>query len=257
VDDHGSTIRAVRAVDTATDPEYQGQGIFTRLTLAALDELRDEDVEMVFNTPNEKSLPGYLKMGWLVVGRPRVSIMPTQARSLATLAGARVPASRSGVLVHAGLAAEAAFANANDGDLRALIDSAPRRRGITTKRSPDFYRWRYGFAPLHYRVLTAGESVAGGFVAFHLRRRGGAIEAVMCDMRTPGGDHSIERALHRRVARVAGVDYLIRLDHRLLTTDPFLRLPRIGPILAVRRLTGYAPPPLARWNVTMGDIELF
>ena len=50
-------FRAVRAVDTATHPDYQGQGIFSRLTLEALDALRDQ-ADFVFNTPNEKSLPG-------------------------------------------------------------------------------------------------------------------------------------------------------------------------------------------------------
>ena len=40
-----------------------GTGVFTRLTLAALEELKI-DTDLVFNTPNGKSLPGYLKMGW-------------------------------------------------------------------------------------------------------------------------------------------------------------------------------------------------
>ena len=57
-------LRAVRAVDTATDPDYQGKGLFTALTLHGLDELRADGVDFVFNTPNAQSLPGYLKMGW-------------------------------------------------------------------------------------------------------------------------------------------------------------------------------------------------
>jgi GNAT superfamily N-acetyltransferase len=66
----GQVRHAVRAVDTATDPDFQGRGIFTRLTLAALDELRAEGVDFVFNTPNDQSRPGYLKMGWHLVARP-------------------------------------------------------------------------------------------------------------------------------------------------------------------------------------------
>ena len=61
-------LHAVRAVDTATHPDYQRRGIFSRLTKQALEELR-EDVDLVFNTPNETSLRGYLKMGWDVVGK--------------------------------------------------------------------------------------------------------------------------------------------------------------------------------------------
>src|SRR2546428_4283091 len=64
----GITLRAVSAVDTATHPDYQGHGVFSSLTQAALEAVRG-DTDLVFNTPNEKSLPGYLKMGWEKVGR--------------------------------------------------------------------------------------------------------------------------------------------------------------------------------------------
>src|SRR2546430_9489017 len=56
-------LRAVRAVDTATDPAYQGRGIFSRLTLEAIDHLSSDGIQLIFNTPNAKSLAGYLKMG--------------------------------------------------------------------------------------------------------------------------------------------------------------------------------------------------
>ena len=63
----GDPIRAVRAVDTATAPAVQRRGLFSRLTAEALEVCRAEGIRFVFNTPNEKSLPGYLKMGWQVV----------------------------------------------------------------------------------------------------------------------------------------------------------------------------------------------
>jgi len=65
----GGVATAVRAVDTATLPAAQGRGVFTRLTTTAVDELREQGVDFVFNTPNDRSRPGYLKMGWQVVGR--------------------------------------------------------------------------------------------------------------------------------------------------------------------------------------------
>ena len=50
----GTTINAVRAVDTATHPDWQGRGIFSRLTLGALDDLRDDSVDCVLYTAIEK-----------------------------------------------------------------------------------------------------------------------------------------------------------------------------------------------------------
>jgi GNAT superfamily N-acetyltransferase len=79
-DPDGTTINAVRAVDTATHPDWQGRGIFSRLTLGALDDLRDDGVDCVFNTPNDKSRPGYLKMGWQQVGKVPVSVRLTGPR---------------------------------------------------------------------------------------------------------------------------------------------------------------------------------
>ncbi len=70
----GEVLRAVRAVDTATDPDYQGQGLFTALTMHGLDEVRADGVDFVFNTPNDQSRPGYLKMGWQTVGELPVAV---------------------------------------------------------------------------------------------------------------------------------------------------------------------------------------
>jgi hypothetical protein len=56
-------IRAIRPVDTVTDENYRGKGIFKKLTLNGLQNILDE-YEIIFNTPNKNSLPGYLKMGW-------------------------------------------------------------------------------------------------------------------------------------------------------------------------------------------------
>ncbi len=91
--DGGRTVRAVRAVDTATHPDYQGRGIFTKLTRHGIEELRD-DVAFVFNTPNDQSRPGYLKMGWEVVGKLPTAVLPTHLDRIPRILTARVPAER-------------------------------------------------------------------------------------------------------------------------------------------------------------------
>jgi GNAT superfamily N-acetyltransferase len=86
---------AVRAVDTATHPEYQGRGIFRRLTTSSLDAAARGGRRHVFNTPNEQSRPGYLKMGWEEVGKLPSAVRfrsPVAAASAAVRA--RVPADK-------------------------------------------------------------------------------------------------------------------------------------------------------------------
>jgi hypothetical protein len=58
-----SIIKAVRPVDTVVDFSLRGQGVFKKITLLGLENCSDQ-FELIFNTPNENSLPGYLKMGW-------------------------------------------------------------------------------------------------------------------------------------------------------------------------------------------------
>ncbi len=66
---HGRVYRAGRAVDTATHPDWRRRGFFEHMTIALTERLTAEGFDLTFNTPNQFSLPGYLKMGWEEVGR--------------------------------------------------------------------------------------------------------------------------------------------------------------------------------------------
>ncbi|NMB26680.1 MAG: GNAT family N-acetyltransferase [Tissierellia bacterium] len=49
--------------DTAVLKEYRGRGIFSKMSLIALEKIKDA---FIYNFPNENSLPGNLKLGWKV-----------------------------------------------------------------------------------------------------------------------------------------------------------------------------------------------
>ena len=188
----GTILRTVRAVDTATDPDFQGRGIFTTLTLAAIEELRADGVDFVFNTPNDQSRPGYLKMGWRVVGRLPIALRPTGPAGLLRIARARTPAARGAVPTTAGTPATTVLADR--GLAEALLAHTPAGDGLTTHRTPEYLRWRYGLETLHYRVTGGPAGLGAGAVVFHLRRRGPAIEAVICETLVPPGDRRTRRA---------------------------------------------------------------
>ena len=83
------------------------------------------------------------------------------------------------------------------------------------------------------------------------------MEGVLCDVVTRGGDEATRRRLVQRVTTLVDADYLIRLDRRAVTTDAFVRIPRMGPTLACRGLTTDLVPEMSDWELTMGDVELF
>jgi GNAT superfamily N-acetyltransferase len=246
---------AVRAVDTATHPDFQGRGIFTKLTLAAIDELADEGIDFVFNTPNAQSRPGYVKMGWKVVGRLPVRVRLCGPSAAARMLTSRVPADKWSIESEAGATPSVAFANA--AALGSLLASQPPVRGLRTCRSVGFLRWRYGLEPLGYRVLLATEDAVDGLLIFRLRMRGGAVEAVVDDVIVPEARPDVERRLVRELARRSGADYLIRIDHRRFPPGGFAPLPNQGPILTWRAVTESTMPTLPEWDVRLGDIELF
>lgn len=257
-------VEAVRAVDTATHPDFQGRGVFSQLTRQALDVLREE-VDLVFNTPNEKSLQGYLKMGWSVVGRIPISIRVRRpmrlARHFRSLAAPAVPG---------GVALDAAPASQVLRDhpaLEALLaGDGTREDRLNTERDPRYLRWRYGEAPLDYRAVEErqGDQLLGAAI-FRVRRRGVLLETAVGELLAAPGDGRTARRLLRQVIAAAPADYVTgvfpggSLSARAAHSSGFLRAPK-GVTFVVNPLrSGVRPDPadLRSWALSLGDVEVF
>lgn len=245
---NGRAWEAVRAVDTATHPDHQGRGIFRLLTTSSLDVLRDQGVAHVFNTPNEQSRPGYLRMGWAQVGKLPTAVRFRSPFAAAKAIKARVPADKWSLPTDAGAAALDVLADREE--VAALVAGLPDDR-IRTDLDVDVLRWRYGFGPLHYRGLRE----AGGIGLFRLRRRGPSTECVVGHLLAP--DERTRGRLLARIARLSGADQVIQITDRPHLRIGYLPLPGGGPILTWRELNQTETPELDAWDLTMGDVELF
>jgi GNAT superfamily N-acetyltransferase len=260
--DDGTTTEAVRAVDTATSPDHQRRGIFRRLTLNGVDELAAQGIDFVFNTPNPQSQAGYLKMGWQTVGRVPIFVRPRSLASVTRLAGARAPAVKWSLRSTVGDDAPEVLADAAVGGLldevRAVNKSASSsgtNAGLTTDRTIGHLRWRYGFDPLAYRAITLDGDPGRGLAVFRTRARGGAVEAVLCELLVRPGDSAATRQLTAQIARSSGADYLIATGRPIRTLIP---VPGRGPVLTWRAIgSSHDAPRLDQWHLTMGDVELF
>ena len=250
LDDAGRVVAAVRAVDTATDPAYRGMGIFRMLTLRAVADLTLAGDGIVFNTPNDQSRPGYLKMGWSVARRLPVGVLPTGPRAMATMITSRVPAALWSQETGVGL--DAGEALGDPSVATALLQHAPSH-GFRTDRTPEYLAWRTSFGPLRYRLLLASDTdpVEGGIV-FRLRRRGDAVEAAVVEQLVP--NRRTGARLVRRLLRETGADYAIGL--RTGPSAGLLPLLGQGPLLTTRPLAA-SPPSPKEWALTLGDVELF
>ena len=230
-------FETVRAVDTATLPEAQGRGVFSRLTRTAVDVLTAEGMDFVFNTPNDKSRPGYLKLGWVEAGRPAVATRLSGLRAATRVVRARQAAEKWSQPTSVGLPVS---------KLPPVLPEPPVDR-LTTDRSAEYLSWRYGFGPLNYRAFEARD----GTGVFRLRRRGPAIECTVCDFQAADSKQMFES-----LAAAVDADYLL-VASRGWRADRLIPLPGQGPIVTMRDLAAAAPSGVDAFGFSLGDLELF
>ncbi|GGF50101.1 GNAT family N-acetyltransferase [Echinicola rosea] len=140
----GQPVKALRAVDTAVVPGYQGRGIFKRLTRELIEECSGK-YQFVFNTPNPKSMSGYIKMGWQKRGRLPLKMALTRPFGLFSGSNAKEPME----------------VDQQDWpeDLLAEVYTGFKTTGMQTQISPEYVHWRYVENPLfRYGWFSDGHS---------------------------------------------------------------------------------------------------
>jgi GNAT superfamily N-acetyltransferase len=265
----GRRLSAVRAVDTATHPDHQGKGIFSRLTLEALEMLRGEGVDLVFNTPNGKSLPGYLKMGWRPVGRFPVRIRVRHPVRFGRGARGALSGAETATPMHDVAGAEPAKVLLSRREsIEDLLNARVVVPGkLATPVDVDYLQWRYAEAPeLAYRaVVEEGDAGVRGFAVFRTRSRGTLREATVAELMVRAGNEASIGRLLTRIGRASGADHLAlspptgTAEARLLLRHGAFTAPR-GMTLVVNALRdGIAPSPevLSSWSLGLGDVEVF
>jgi hypothetical protein len=221
--------------------------------LHALDELQAEGVQAVFNTPNERSLPGYLKMGWHPIGKLAVGLRPRNPASAVRVARSRTAADKWSLPTTAGFAAAELFAD--HASVERLVEKIELPPALHTRLTPAFLMWRFGFEPLRYRVVVDTDGISGGLVVFRLRKRGHATEAAIQMLLAPPSSASRVRRIARRIARETGADYGLLLGGGW--HDGFAVIPRMGPLLVWRPLADARVPAARDLALSLGDVELF
>jgi len=260
----GHGYSAVRAVDTATHPEWRRRGLFRRLTMESVDRLTEEEVGWVFNTPNPTSRSGYLKMGWRIVGPVPVGVRIVRpvAMLLSRRARLRLEPKEAGFVPAGEITRRADTLEL----VRAALAGEPR---LHTDRMDRYLTWRYAVIPgIQYFAAREGAVGEGALIVFRLRQRGRYREATVSELLLGPGAAS-RRAAVRLLRRVValGPHYVSAVsmpgspERDAFRRAGFLPLPARRPVLTTRRLAGHgaAPDPgqLRHWRVSIGDLELF
>lgn len=241
----GEVLSCVRAVDTATDPAFQRRGIFRDLTLRGLDAAGDDGVDLVFNTPNESSRPGYVKMGWTVVGPIGVMIRP-----------------RPGILWKRRSDILAWQPPGGGNPAEAIARGALRRirktpAGLRTPRTQEYLRWRFTSHPTARYAVVGDET---GAVVLRYNTRNGRQEVVVSELAGPAAARVV-----RSVTRTAPCDYLVGWfsrngpERRQAILGGLVPVPRTVALTLVVRPLRALPIDVAslrNWDLSLGDLEL-
>jgi GNAT superfamily N-acetyltransferase len=264
----GGEVHAVRAVDTATSPAVQRRGIFSRLTTEALERCARDGVDLVFNTPNEKSLPGYLKMGWTEVTRWPMRVRVRRPLPLIRAVVTRKMSSGPNVAPPAGSPLVPAAEALAMPEVARLVESSARPQGhLVTPRSMLYLRWRYATGPMPYHVLFGGDPV-GAVAVVRLRTRGPAREAVVTEVLAAPDSRGLLGPLLRDVPAAAGADHAVlhagngwafgaaAEEARYRSTTRAAMTFTVRPV-STPPDRGWDPLDPASWSLTLGDLEVF
>lgn len=238
----GQVFSALRAVDTATHPDFQGKGVFSVLTQKMVDRSKIDGIDFIFNTPNEKSLPGYLKLGWASLGKLSVGLSFFTPLFL-------IQKQRIDISI----------------DLD-KIDSLCNRWNVIhqkntalfTPKSLDYVKWRYLDNPIIKYHIYADEDI---FLALYCRKRKQIhelrIAEIICIDSARGESKKVKNLI---------CHYAHELKANLITFGPGVKcfIPGIklylplGPTLAAKNVNVELPAFVnLNFAYNLGDMELF
>lgn len=242
----GQTIKCVRPVDTATHPSFTRRGIFRSLTMKAIDVARDEGVDLIFNTPNEKSAPGYLKMSW-----QHVSWIGAQVRIRVGPAVSPDPDKRPAIET---VSPDALAAST----IPTPPPLTPHDNAMRTPRSEEYIAWRFSRHPYASYGWVPGDGSNGLVVRASVRN--GRSELVAADILGPPDRTPIVNAARGTRARyVAGWFSPGTPKRAAAIRGGLLPVPGIKALrLVAMKITDFGIDPfsLGSWDLSTSDLEL-
>lgn len=130
-------LSAAQSVDAGVHPDYQHQGLFTRLARTAIEEAPELGLDLVYAFPTEGAWKGQTRVGFVTQ-----YVVPVIQRPL------QLP-----VFQRRAAGLEIAPVYAFDGDFGAWSDDV-RDGALSVQRDPDYLQWRYLEHPTHRYEVT-------------------------------------------------------------------------------------------------------
>ena len=224
----------------ATDPAFQGRGIFQRLNAEVERAAREAGARLELGFTNRQAGPIYVgKLGWLDVDRLRVWARPL------------VPGRRSGTVPGTvPVEQRKRFVHKQEDAYRAVAASMANH----FVRDAPYLKWRYADSPRAYAIIAS----RNGYAVVGRKRLKGVQTAFVADLVAPSAREALW--LLRRCARVArGARVLLALPnlHRAAyAAFGFVPTPMTIRLIG-HPLEGSLPVGPGSWRFSLGDTDFF
>jgi GNAT superfamily N-acetyltransferase len=264
-------------------PEYRRRGLFSRLVAACEREAWRRGADFVTTMPNERSRPGFSKLGYREPGRRQLLLRPLDLSKLARRAISwAIPARMfcSAGRAFGGLRALPATRAHTELELLAhapvdldQVNAADRELfpGLRLTRSRTWWDWRYAASPRNYQTLRSREAqgATAGLVTTTVEQRGGLGTGYIVDWlvrdasRIPVLLAGALRQLRATGAALAACVVSSEAQVRALRAAGFWRVPHWAPLKPF--FTVFKPSPamnvnlaaqlstIESWHQTLGD----
>jgi len=241
-------VKCVRAVDTAVHPNYQGKGIFSKLTLAALENCKKDNISLVFNTPNKISKIGYLKLGWVELGR----------LSLRLLIPMHIPKIYNEEFLIKHLKSYE-IVKINEVNITTNSDK------FSTQLNADYLNWRYVNCPIgkYYSITKASEFI----IIFRFKKVKSFTELRLCEVAIDNNKISISQAISsiKEVIKIIRPAFVSCVNNDGIASSFFRKLfflpnLKIGPVVTLKNINSTNFEEFKNykiWQPTLGCMELF
>lgn len=280
----GEVVVGAETGDTFTHPDYQRRGIFTNLFKVARESGLDGRMGFIYGTPNENSLPGYVrKLAYkqipiklrnlikpvnpkqLLKAKLRLSPLATVLSPIVEIASKAMftigtrGITKSNIFVHQ----ELTFPT----DIDALWQQASTNYEVILVRTKDYLEWRYVTNPDSYSILVAGDE-GGGILGYMVIKTGFLYTNVpvgfIVDFFTLEHDPNIFKKLlvdafkefyQRKVNFVSTYTVKGSFYDRILVRAGFFPYNEVPLICYDNELVRQVSSKACKWHFTMGDTD--
>jgi len=257
----GKRYHAAQPCDTMLLPDYRGSGLFSKMITYALNDLRQQGINYIFNFPNSNSYPGYIRNGWIDNGPVEAGI---RVMSLKNTIVSRISKGKLKYAYTPDISPGKEFnisALAPSGAEELLCGTFNSSNYIAQYRSENWLNWRFSQCPNGkiYRFLAIkSENQLAGYAVLALTNSG-AGEIV--DYLVQGHDPVLFAELLRgslQWFRMQGVRHVktwyAHSSHRKVLNS-HLFIPQKLKINHVFRCLDETPFTDAMWYLNMGDTD--